>query len=261
MNLWPWEAAGQTAPEQATFKWRIDGTEWRFAETGTGLVLDVASALIAHDTENVARLSGKMLSRDVQPASRIPPDSKAGSLTFRAVPGCDDVVIYPNARNHPESAERCRQMGARCGVSVEVLFRGENRTAAFWRFFKERTGGVPGQKDRWRGPSQWTSTLNPDGDRVGIYVGNPDLVWLHIRSGWGAARTSERAARMRHYSWLIEQTMGDQQLGKNLERNAEEGASITVQRPWVRDDENEWSETAVWIKEQQERLAAILESD
>ena len=100
--------------------------------------------------------------------------------------------------------------------------------------------------------------MNSDGDRVGIYVGNSDLLWLYIRSGWGADRTSERAARVRHYSWMIQQTMGDQQLGENLERNSEDGVSITVQRPWVRDDEDEWPEMAVWIKEQQERLAAVL---
>ena len=82
---------------------------------------------------------------------------------------------------------------------------------------------MPVRRDRWRGPSQWTSTLNSDGDRVGIYVGNPDLLWLYIRSEWGADRTSERAARMRRYSWAIQQTMGDQQLGENLERNADDG--------------------------------------
>ena len=93
---------------------------------------------------------------------------------------------------------------------------------------------------------------------MGIYVGNPDLLWLYIRSGWGADRTSERAARMRHYSWMIQQTMADQQLGDNLERNSEDGVSIAVQRSWVRDDEDEWPDVAVWIKEQQERLAAVL---
>ncbi|MDE0443559.1 MAG: DUF262 domain-containing HNH endonuclease family protein [Gammaproteobacteria bacterium] len=261
LNLWPWESASQTASEQTPFKWRIDGGEWRMADTGSGLVLDVAAALLAQDPQNVERLSGGTLSRDLQPASRFPPNSKAGTLTLRAVPGRDDVVIYPYGSNYPESAERCRQMGARCGVDVEVLLANENRTAAFWRFFKERTGGVPGQKDSWRGPSQWTSTLNADGDRVGIYVGNEELVWLYIRSGLGAERASERAARMRHYSWLIQQTLGDQQLGDNLDKNAEDGTSITVQRSWVRDDEDEWAEVAVWIKDQQERLAAVLGSD
>ncbi|MCY3810641.1 MAG: HNH endonuclease family protein [Gammaproteobacteria bacterium] len=258
LSLWPWETAGQTAPEEAPFKWRIDGGEWHSEDAGSSLVLNVAGALVAHDPGNVERLSGDTISRDLQPASRIPPDSKSGTLTLRAVPGREDLVIYPYGGNYPESAERCRQMGARCGADVEVLFKDGNRIAAFWRLLKERTGGVPGQRDRWRGPSQWTSTLNPDGDRVGIYVGNPDLLWLYIRSGWGADRTSERAARMRRYSWTIQQTIGDQQLGENLERNADDGVSISVQRPWVRDDEGEWPEVAVWIKEQQERLAAVL---
>ncbi|MYE23150.1 MAG: DUF262 domain-containing protein [Gammaproteobacteria bacterium] len=258
LKLWPWEAAGQTAPEQAPFKWRVGSGEWHSADTGTGLVLNVASALLAHDPHNVERLSGATLSRDLQSASQIAPDSKAGTLTFRAVPGRDDVVMYPYGGNYPESAERCRQMGRRCGVNVEVLFGDENRTAAFWRLLKQRTGGVPGQKDRWRGKSQWTSTLNADGDRIGIYVGNPDLLWLYIRSGLSPDHPTERATRARHYSWMIQQTMGDQQLGENLEGSSKDGWSITVERPWVRDDEDEWPEAVVWIKEQQERLGAIV---
>ena len=166
--------------------------------------------------------------------------------------------MYPYGSNYPESAERCRQMGTRCGVNVEVLFGDENRTATFWQLLKHRTGGVPGQKDRWRGKSQWTSTLNPEGDRIGIYVGNPDLLWLYIRSGLSADRATERAERARQYSWMVQQTMGDQQLGDNLEASSKDGWSITVERPWVRDDEDEWPEAVVWIKEQQERLAAIV---
>ena len=258
LSLWPWETVGQTAPEDAPFKWRIDQGEWQSEDAASSLVLNVAGALLARDPGNLERLAGDTLSRDLQPASGIPPGTKSGALTFRGVPGRDDLVIYPYTRSYPESAERCRQMGTRCGVDVEVLFKDGDRAAAFWRFLKERTGGVLGQKDAWRGPSQWTSKLNPDGDRVGIYVGNPDLLWLYVRSGWGAARSSERAARMRRYSWAIQQAMGDQQLGQDLERNADNGWSISVQRPWVRDDEDEWPEAAVWIKEQQERLAAVL---
>ena len=57
-----------------------------------------------------------------------------------------------------------------------------------------------------------------------------------------------------------EETMGDQQLGGNLERDAKSGTSITIERPWIRDDEDEWPEAANWIKEQQERLAAVVRS-
>ena len=262
LKRWPWEPEGQTAPDRVPFNWRINGGEWRAAETASGLVLDVAGALLAHDPGNVERLSGPTLSRDLQSATRFPPNSKAGTLTVRAVPGHEDLVIYPYGSNYPESATRCRQMGVRCGVDVEVVLSGNEKgaSAVFWLFLKEHTGGVPGQKDKWRGPSQWTSTLNPQGDRVGIYVGNPELLWLYVRSGLGPDRTAERAAQMREYSWQIQEMMGDQRLGGNLEGDAKNGTSITIERPWVRDDEDEWPQAADWIKEQQERLAAVVRS-
>ena len=125
LNLWPWEATGQAAPEQAPFRWRVDGGDWRAADSGSGLVLAVVGALVAHDPRNVERLTGDTLSRDLQPANRVPPDSKVGTLTFRAVPGREDVVIYPYGGNYPESAERCRQMGVRCGVDLDVVFNDE----------------------------------------------------------------------------------------------------------------------------------------
>jgi len=43
-----------------------------------------------------------------------------------------------------------------------------------------------------------------------------------------------------------------------LEKNSEDGQSIAVQRPWSRDDEDERPEAAEWIKEQYERLRAVL---
>ena len=35
--------------------------------------------------------------------------------------------------------------------------------------------------------------------------------------------------------------------------------SITVQKPWVRDDENEWPDAAQWIREQCDRLHEIVD--
>ena len=63
---------------------------------------------------------------------------------------------------------------------------------------------------------------------------------------------------MQWYSWMIRDQMDDQQLGENLEKNSAGGMTITVQRHWTRDDEGEWPEAAQWIKEQFERLQAIL---
>ena len=127
----------------------------------------------------------------------------------------------------------------------------------FWRTFKELTGGVPGQKDTWRGASQWTNPLNESGDRIGFHVGNVDLLWLYIRAGQSQG-SAERTTRMRQLSWMIQDQMEDQELGNDLEENAEKGWTITVRRRWNCDDEDEWPEAAQWIRDQQLRLQIIL---
>lgn len=66
---------------------------------------------------------------------------------------------------------------------------------------------------------------------------------------------------MRRYSWLIRDEMGDQRLGDNLDRNSENGMTIAVQRPWMRDDEEEWPDAARWISEQCERLHTIIDGE
>ena len=69
---------------------------------------------------------------------------------------------------------------------------------------------------------------------------------------------NERSKRAQEYSWTIHTEMGDQLLGENLEKNSEDGNSITVQRRWTYADESEWPESAQWIKEQHDRLKAII---
>ena len=151
-------------------------------------------------------------------------------MTLRGVPGHDAYVLWPYPADYSES---CRKMGERCDVAVEVDFEEDNRKKAFWRFFKEQAGGVPGQKDTWRGSSQWTTPLNAHGDRVAFHVGNSELLWLYIRAGDGQT-SAERAARMRRYSWTIREQMADQELGENLEKNSEDGMSVSVRRRWSR---------------------------
>ena len=65
---------------------------------------------------------------------------------------------------------------------------------------------------------------------------------------------------MKHYSSVIRSTMGDQRIAEGADRHSRRGWSVSVERPWVREDRDEWPETASWIKEQAGRLAAILES-
>ena len=260
-DRWPWPEQPSPARDDfrraSRFSWRIADGRLHAEDTASQMVLNVTAALLSRDPANSERLSGDAVSSNVHPASRYPPGTVAGTLTMRAVPGHEDHVLYPYDQDYPTSAERCRKMGERCGVAVEVEFEDASQSRAFWKFVKDHAGGVPGQKDTWRGASQWSSRADASGEQVGIHVGNPELLWLYIKSGDSVA-SEERAARMRRYSWQIRQEMGDQQLGDNIERNSEKGMTIAVQRPWVRDDEGEWPDAALWISEQCERLHSII---
>ena len=254
LDLWPWP--DQATPPDAALRWRMKGGPWHTENVASQMVLNVTGALLSRDPENAGKLSGSAITSNVHLASDYPPDSTVGRLTVRAVPGHEQHVMYPYERDYPTSAERCRKMGERCDVRVEVKLAGTGRSKAFWGFLKQHVGGLPGQKDSWRGASQWTSHVNSSGDRIGIYVGNPDLLWLYIRGG-ETQGSAERAARMQQYSWMIREQMGDQELGANL-KNSVDGTTVSVQRRWTRDDEDEWREAARWIIEQHERLRAIV---
>ncbi len=242
LSLWPWEGPPVAARQEprdpaAGIRWRLGDGDWHPASTASQMVLEVAGALIALDRSNGDKLVGGALSRDLQRASDHPPGSQAGSIVFRAVTGTDDFVLYPYDRDYPAAAERCRGMGQRCRVRVDIDLPGQGSQMEFWRFLQRHTGGVPGQKDSWRGRTLWTSALNADGDMVAIYIGNPGLLWLYIRSG-SRRRSEARTERMRQYSQLVRQHMGDQTLGTNTS-DAGLGMSITVKRAWDRDDRND----------------------
>ena len=186
LNRWPWPEqqvpAHETDTSAARLRWRIEDGPWHIESGASLMVLNVAAALLIRDSTNAQRLSGEAISSNVHLASRYPPGTTAGTLTMRAVPGHGEYVLYPYEQDYPTSAERCRKMGERCGVTVDAQFVENTPTQAFWKLFKEREGGIPGQKDSWRGASQWTTPLNILGDRIGIYVGHQDS-WLYIRAG------------------------------------------------------------------------------
>ena len=261
LRRWPWPE--QPAPSRETanlstrMRWRIDGGPWQTENAASRMVLNVAAALLRRDPTNARRLSGEATGSDLHPTSRYPADAVVGAHTMRALPGYEEYVLNPYERDHPASDARCRKMGERCGVTVDVEFEEKTQAREFWRFFKSHTGGVPGQKDTWRGPTQRTAPLNAAGDTVRVGVGDPRLVWLCIRATQ-MKPSEERVSRMRRYSRMIQDRMGDQDLGENVEKKAAEGWTIAIRKPWTRDDEDEWPETAQWIKEQFERLRAIL---
>ena len=252
---WPWPEQTVAPKSGATFRWRIEDGPWHSENVASQMVLNVAGALLSQAPINSEKLSGDALSSNVHSAEHYPSGATAGTLTMRAVPGHARYVMYPYEASYAASAKRCRKMGERCGVSVEVEFDGTSQIQAFWQVVKG-LGGVPGQKESWRGQSQWTNPVNSSGDRVGISVGQEILslyIWAERVDG-----SNERVARARRYSYMIRDQMSDQDLGGNLEKQSEESKTVTVQRRWTRDDEREWREAAQWIIEQHERLRAIL---
>ncbi len=261
LKRWPWTDLAMVPREaeepSGRLRWRIEDGHWHTEHAASQMVLNVAGALLSRDRANAKKLSGDAIRPNVHLASLYPPGTTAGTVTMRAIPGHDQYVLYPYEQDYPASAERCRKMGKRCDVRIEVVVPETSQAQPFWRFLKRHVGGVPGQQEKWRGASQWTSPFNSLGDKIGIYVGNPNLLWLYIRAGEYQA-SEQRVARMRRYSWMIRDQMGDQELGENMEKNSADGMTVCVQRRWTRDDQDEWPEAAEWIKEQHERLRAIL---
>lgn len=262
LDRWPWLDERMPADEQPVstkaFRWRIEDGPWHTEDTGSQMVLNIVGALLGWNPENAERLSGEAISTNVHPASRFPPGTRVGSIMLRSIPGQDGYVVNPYERDYPAYADRCRKLGERCDlrVRVELSSDGAAVTEDFWRFFKTTTGGVPGQKDTWRGGNQWTNSCNAFGDCIGIYVGNPNSLWLYIRAG--GKKSTDRDARMRQISRIMRDQMPDQVISDDLMAESEHGRTARVERPWTRDDEDEWGEACLWIQDQCERLRTIL---
>ena len=262
LERWPWPDHGTPVDanrdKAAAFRWRIEEGRWHSEDVGSQMVLNVTGALLSLSPENVHRLRGDAIYTNVHPASRYPSGTKVGAGVLRAVPGHDDWVLNPYTRDYPAYAKRCRRLGERCGVRVEVEIASDGAvvTEDFWRFFKKVAGGVPGQKEGWRGGNQWTTPCNAFGDCIGIYVGNPDSLWLYVRAGRG--QTADNAERMRRFSRIMRIQMADQGLSDDLESESVRGRTVRVERPWTRDSEDDWGETCRWIQDQCERLRLIL---
>ena len=250
-------STGRRSTGNAGLRWRIENGPWHAEDTASQMVRNVAGALLSLDRRNAERLAGKAIRPNIHPASRYPAGSKVGGSTMQAVPGHEDHVLYSNAAHHPASARRCREMGERCGVRVDVDGVEEvNRRQLFFRFLQTHGAAFPGQTDDWRGPYQWTSPTNSHGDRIRIFFGE-EALRLYVRPGLGKA-SEEDTSRMRHYSRKLKSDMADQQIVGNPLEESHEGRSVSVQRRWTLEDEDEWPDAADWLQEQTRRLQIIL---
>ena len=178
---------------------------------------------------------------------------------MRAIPGHGEYVLYPYERDLAASIKRCKEMGRRCNLNVDIEVTDAESFRPFWECLKEHTGGIPGQKDSWQGPNQWTIGFNEFDDCVGIHVGNPERFWVYVRAG-DSQKSEVRTSRMQSYSLMIQDVMGDQILGDDIQKRSEAGRSITVEKHWTYENEEDWLEASVWIQEQVARLKVILDS-
>ena len=262
IDRWPWHEQRtniQVRPVGApNLQWRLDGGPWKEEQSASGMIKNVVSVLLSMDSDNAHRLSGQAISTNVHSSRRYPPGSAAGAaMMMHAVPGHPDYVIYPFGQDYAHSAKRCMKMGERCGVKIEVEFDEQNQAREFWRLLKATTGGLPGQKSDWRGTSQTTIPLNSKGDRIGIFIGHPDMLRLFV-TRIGNKHLREHIVRMRDYSRSISENMSDQNLSNDLEKESLEGRSISVCGAWMRDDEEEWPAAAHWVKDQFDRMRTII---
>lgn len=181
-------------------------------------------------------------------------------MTMFAVPGHDSYVLYPYRRDFPASAAACREMGEQCEISVDVELRDTpDMRKAFWRCLRAETGGLPGQDDEWRTWNVWTQELNELGDMVGVSL-RRESIGLYLRAS-RSKNPSGRAQRMLQYSRTIRNSMSDQQLDGNELSESKKRRSISVRRPWDRDDQDTWPQAAQWIKDQTDRLQAIAQAN
>ncbi len=256
VECWPW--THQVNLKREWLKWRIDETDWRQEATASDMVVNVASALVTMSSENIEKLQGELLTQNIFAADD--PRVETSNLKFTDLPGRSDMVIHPYSNDYGTSIKRVREMCRKCGASVEMEEERISDIGRFWKLLKQTTGGIRGQKSHWKGPFQQTTPLNSSKDQVCVYVGNPESLWLYIRSGQEADEAT--IERMLRYSLQIQEEMGDQQLGtdfgKDIVQYAKDGISVTVLRNWIRDDESQWSEAAVWILEQHDRLMEIV---
>ena len=103
---------------------------------------------------------------------------------------------------------------------------------------------------------KWSLPLNQRCDRIGIYVGNSEKIWIYIRSGH-EGKSPTRTKRMVKYSDEIRSRLSDQQPFRD-KRAESDGRSIGVQRGWKLEEPNEWPAIIYWIKVQFKRLKEIV---
>lgn len=133
----------------------------------------------------------------------------------------------------------------------------ENQMQEFWELLRNEIKYFSKEKVDPSGRN-WSENLNEDEDKIGIYLGNSNNIWLYIKSG-SSKRCDERTKQMQECSKQIrKKTDGKQSIyDKDQYRGEREGRSIGLKRTWEQENAEEWPEIANWVKDQFELLREI----
>ena len=172
------------------------------------------------------------------------------------IPDHDQLVLHPYTDNYPSAVTLCKDFAERCHEKLVVEYQDTGGYAPFWSLLKSRTGGLPGQTDDWRGPTQFSSSIF-DGNIVVVSL-TAELVRLYVRPGF-KKKSDSNSQLMSSCSNMIKTHMSDQQLELEVEEASSKGQTVQVIRQWDRSDESEWLSIADWISTQCGRLHAIVE--
>lgn len=107
----------QTEFERKVPRWRVNQGDWQEEKSYAATLLNVVGELLNIDPEgNSQQLLGDRMTRDIFRSGMEPTSTSA---RFRPIPGHDGYVVNLNF-NGTTIFNRCREMGDRCGVVVEV---------------------------------------------------------------------------------------------------------------------------------------------
>ena len=134
----------------------------------------------------------------------------------------------------------------------------ENQIQEFWELLRKKIEYLSKEKASKDG-KQWSDELTEDEDKIGIYLGSSNNMWLYIKSG-SSKRCDQRTNQMLECSRLIREKIGNKRLISNESQiNREhDGRSIKIKRTWARGNVQEWPEIANWVKDQFEFLREIV---
>ena len=114
LERWPWKSVEPSKPQ-----WKIDGGQWSVERSATMMLRNVPAALLdRNEKENAENLSQLPPTVVIHPRGTIKGKVKARPIP---VPRHSDYELCPYG-SRAGIANKCKEWGKRCGVTVETRY-------------------------------------------------------------------------------------------------------------------------------------------